>query len=78
LNVAGTDAQPVNRAFLAKPRLRHVDVFDDLLCIRSFCWDDVTVAVWISYDNPDGKRRTLSRGSVRGRQAGVDVLSRVM
>src|SRR5262245_21072103 len=27
------------------------------MVVRSFSWDDVTVAVWISYDNPDGKRR---------------------
>jgi hypothetical protein len=40
--------------------------------------NDVTVALWIGHDNADGKRRALSGGSVRGRQAGVDVLSRVM
>jgi hypothetical protein len=30
--------------------------------VCSFSWDDVTVAVWIGYDNPDGKRRTLGGG----------------
>jgi membrane carboxypeptidase/penicillin-binding protein len=31
--------------------------------------NDVTVAVWIGYDNADGKRRTLGRGSTGGHTA---------
>jgi penicillin-binding protein 1A len=39
--------------------------------------NDVTVAVWIGYDNADGKRRTLGGGSTGGHVA-VPIFERVM
>jgi hypothetical protein len=48
----------------------------DLLLKCAGLVDDVPVAVWIGYERADGKRRTL--GGLERRQAGVDVLSRVM
>src|SRR5258705_1783718 len=38
--------------------------------------NDVTVAVWIGYDNADGKRRTLGGGSTGGGGAGPRFLAR--
>jgi penicillin-binding protein 1A len=39
--------------------------------------NDVTVAVWIGYDNADGKRRTLGGGSTGGHVA-VPIFERVI
>ena len=35
--------------------------------------NDVTVAVWIGYDNADGRRRTLGGGCDRRRRGGADL-----
>ena len=35
--------------------------------------NDVTVAVWVGYDNADGKRRTLGGGADRRRRRGADL-----
>ena len=35
--------------------------------------NDVTVAVWLGYDNADGKRRTLGGGSTGGGRCGSDL-----
>ena len=35
--------------------------------------NDVTVAVWVGYDNADGKRRTLGGGATGGQRRGADL-----